>query len=977
MADVSNYIEEYDEGGRDNGDGDEMLESNVHSVAGDDSNLRPLEQLQKCVISEHAWNRPMVGGVLLQVMRDFSANGGAYLKDLPAIMNLVEGILNADTTLVKTDLIEQIPQLAVVCMESNIPEMTETVEKYLLPLVVNCFKDTDTQVRKTSQATLLVLMEHNLVSKHTVELKVCPTVLEISRDYVNSSEELTNAEDYVAGAINFMSKLAPLLGKDATERLFLNRFSELCSYDRFSVRKMCAASIGEFCAVVGSEAYEKILLPRFIGLCDDDIWGVRKYCAEVIMSVSCACPPHLRRTALAPAFERLLDDTSRWVRISAFQNLGPFISTFANPRITGLAYSQTGELVIINPKGTEFRENEELSPNHSSGGGDKSSPMEIDEEVSEIVIIENTEKSTAPSPTMILVNGADDQTNNTVEELSPPQPPVPSIVINQEESKEEWLKPRNKNKERRRNKKTHKELILKKKLVQINLDSENALTNDVNALTNDLSTLNLSETTNTTDIVPNINSQDEQDDNNKSESPPPPPRPPSEPEPTSDDIEKINNFSDNVKIENIDESSNNSSDDLEKYNSHQFWYISPELPLDMDIVEAGRKTSTSFTQECTTTNVLDDHNIMLDSTIPMTITSTSSDNESVDRGVKLYSEILKHNTSIPTIRHLESPKQHIVPQLLIEHYTSMTDPVLASLTDAELSYHCAFSFPAVALTLGKDHWDLLHKTYITLAADIQWKVRRAVAGSLHEVATILGEKLATEHLAPIFDDLIKDVDVVRIGALKHMAYFFKIIAPHRRNQYLPRLAEFLVTDSALNWRYRCELANQLLLSLPLWTGRDVGRHILPLAKELLQDKVAAVRAAAVLLVSDLIHHVESESLNKRAFPNVAQIFNVHFAHSKSWVRRQTFATLCAKLVTQYVLPPETFARDVMPHFLDLSWDPVANVRLAVAKTLANNILKNEYFADPNCIHNEPLLKVLRRLQSDKDRDVRQAASTIF
>lgn len=89
--------------------------------------------------------------------------------------------------------------------------------------------------------------------------------------------------------------------------------------------------------------------------------------------------------------------------------------------------------------------------------------------------------------------------------------------------------------------------------------------------------------------------------------------------------------------------------------------------------------------------------------------------------------------------------------------------------------------------------------------------------------------------------------------------------------------------------------------------------------------------------------MESESLNKRAFPNVAQIFNVHFAHSKSWVRRQTFATLCAKLVTQYVLPPETFARDVMPHFLDLSWDPVANVRLAVAKTLANNILKNGKF----------------------------------
>lgn len=98
-------------------------------------------------------------------------------------------------------------------------------------------------------------------------------------------------------------------------------------------------------------------LPRFLELCRDEVWGVRKACAEVIMTVSCACSPTSRRAQLAQAFARLLDDQSRWVRMSAFQTLGPFISTFADPSIIGLTYNQLGELVLINPEGTEFRVN--------------------------------------------------------------------------------------------------------------------------------------------------------------------------------------------------------------------------------------------------------------------------------------------------------------------------------------------------------------------------------------------------------------------------------------------------------------------------------------------------------------------------------------------------------------------------------------------------------------------------------------------
>lgn len=57
---------------------------------------------------------------------------------------------------------------------------------------------------------------------------------------------------------------------------------------------------------------------------------------------------------------------------------------------------------------------------------------------------------------------------------------------------------------------------------------------------------------------------------------------------------------------------------------------------------------------------------------------------------------------------------------------------------------------------------------------LQWKVRRTVASSIHELAIIVGEDVATQDLVPIFTGFIKDLDEVRIGALKHLAEFLKV-----------------------------------------------------------------------------------------------------------------------------------------------------------------------------------------------------------
>lgn len=67
------------------------------------------------------------------------------------------------------------------------------------------------------------------------------------------------------------------------------------------------------------------------------------------MPVSCVCSSSVRQLELAPVFINLLRDQSRWVRMAAFQALGPFISTFADPSITELLQNDNGEIVIKEP----------------------------------------------------------------------------------------------------------------------------------------------------------------------------------------------------------------------------------------------------------------------------------------------------------------------------------------------------------------------------------------------------------------------------------------------------------------------------------------------------------------------------------------------------------------------------------------------------------------------------------------------------
>ena len=272
-------------------------------------------------------------------------------------------------------------------------------------------------------------------------------------------------------------------------------------------------------------------------------------------------------------------------------------------------------------------------------------------------------------------------------------------------------------------------------------------------------------------------------------------------------------------------------------------------------------------------------------------------------------------------------KQTIVPQLLVDHYVSMTDPSRAQTVDNDIARHCAFSFPAVALTLGRANWPLLRDTYEILANDMQWKVRRTLASSIHELGVILGQELSTAHLVPIFNGFIKDLDEVRIGILKHLADFLNLLSPTDRGEYLPRLEEFLKMDNERNWRFRLELSSQLSSLVSQVTPDDIRYHLAPIALSLVQDKVSCVRQSAVSVISVMLTSLNNSNQSSLARDIMVDLAE-NLAHSHHWARRQTFAELCGQLVTR--IPYEHFSLDLLPHLLDLTWDVVPNVKLKVA-----------------------------------------------
>ena len=130
--------------------------------------------------------------------------------------------------------------------------------------------------------------------------------------------------------------------------------------------------------------------------------------------------------------------------------------------------------------------------------------------------------------------------------------------------------------------------------------------------------------------------------------------------------------------------------------------------------------------------------------------------------------------------------QQLGPLIATMEPEEVSDDILKQFTsmahgEGETTLYCAFNFPGVLQTVGASRWDQLKESYMVLVKDVQWKVRRSLSYSLHEVAAILGREKTEEFLCDqVFDVFIKDLDEVRVGALKNFAAFMKVLSTEKR-----------------------------------------------------------------------------------------------------------------------------------------------------------------------------------------------------
>ena len=105
--------------------------------------------------------------------------GQVSRDDLYTLMSMFLFLLFFLEPSVRAELMEQVPHIAMYCQEFK-SKLAHVVPESLLPMVVKFLTDVNIQVRKTSQAALLVLLEQGLVEKSDVQEQVCPVILRLT-----------------------------------------------------------------------------------------------------------------------------------------------------------------------------------------------------------------------------------------------------------------------------------------------------------------------------------------------------------------------------------------------------------------------------------------------------------------------------------------------------------------------------------------------------------------------------------------------------------------------------------------------------------------------------------------------------------------------------------------------------------------------------------------------------------------------------
>jgi len=295
-----------------------------------------------------------------------------------------------------------------------------------------------------------------------------------------------------------------------------------------------------------------------------------------------------------------------------------------------------------------------------------------------------------------------------------------------------------------------------------------------------------------------------------------------------------------------------------------------------------------------------------------------------------------------------------VPQFLLEIYSSLADTKKTD--DEDLIYHCAYTFPAVLLTIGKDEWPVLRDVYKNLIKKDSLRIMTIMAASIHEVAKIVGSEIAVTELDPIAKYYLKN-KLTLSAILKNLHEFLAVLEMKQRLDYLP-IIQAIIERSEYNWKQREIFALNSGSYAKLFDIEKVYRIILPIAYTLLEDNVIQVRIKAC---QEFINIAMQLKPIPEYFNEVISHLHKLFA-SVSFRDRQSFVQACEG----FMLYEQIFVQHFLTQFLVLQKDKVVNVRVTLAKVLNNHMKISGVLAS-----NVHIIRTIELLKSDSSAEVRE------
>jgi len=155
----------------------------------------------------------------------------------------------------------------------------------------------------------------------------------------------------------------------------------------------------------------------------------------------------------------------------------------------------------------------------------------------------------------------------------------------------------------------------------------------------------------------------------------------------------------------------------------------------------------------------------------------------------------------------------------------------------EVLYHCAYNFPAVILTLGDTSWIQLKPLHEKLVRDSRLKVRKTLAYSLFELASILGPQMTESELVPVLFYFMKDVEEVREGVMASLPEFVASLELIQRESYVEKFATAWVSGEE-SWRKRAMQVEQMGRLASLFSPEVFAQHYCKEYFQFCEDQVA-------------------------------------------------------------------------------------------------------------------------------------------